>query len=344
MTSSLMFPDSRPDDLVPSRSIIEDAARILAAHTRRTPTIHWSGSNGAEAALKLELMQHAGSFKTRGAYANLLLRDVPPGGVAAASGGNHGAAVAFAAHRLGIPATIFVPEISSPAKVERIRAAGAQLIISGQSYADALVACDAWIAARRDDAAGTAVMPVHAYDQFETIVGQATLAAECEEQVPEATTVLVGVGGGALLAGFAAWYDGRVRLIGVEPDTAPSLTAALAAGRPVDVDVDPRGIAADSLGARRLGARAFALVRQRVSRAVLVSDDEIAAAQQYLWESLRVVAEPGGATAFAALLSGRYAPAPAERLLVVLSGGNTSAVQFGSVRAVRKPMNARRTR
>jgi len=234
-----------------------------------------------------------------------------------------------------------------PAESWRHRAAvtfGAQLIVSGQSYADALVACDAWIAARRDDAAGTAVMPVHAYDQFETIVGQATLAAECEEQVPEATTVLVGVGGGGLLAGFAAWYDGRVRLIGVEPDTAPSLTAALAAGRPVDVDVDPRGIAADSLGARRLGARAFALVRQRVSRAILVSDDEIAAAQQYLWDTLRVVAEPGGATAFAALLSGRYAPAPAERLLVVLSGGNTSAVQFGSVRAVRKPMNARRTR
>jgi threonine dehydratase len=274
---------------------------------------------GNRITLKLELLQHSGSFKARGAFANLLLRHVPPSGVAAASGGNHGAAVAYAAHKLGIPATIFIPTISSPAKVERIRGYGAELIIGGERYADALAACEAW-------ADGSGAMQIHAFDQEETLSGQGTLALELEEQAPDLDTIVVAVGGGGLLGGMAGWYGASVRLVGVEPELAPTLTRALEAGHPVDAEAG--GIAADSLAPRRVGDLVFPLLRNSVNRVVLVSDDDIRIGQKALWNLLRVVAEPGGAAAFSALLTGKYQPSAGERVGVILSGGNTTAVNF----------------
>lgn len=306
-----------------TQQTIRDAARAIGPFVRRTPVVEWDGlgPNARSVALKLELLQHAGSFKARGAFANLLMRKVPAAGVVAASGGNHGAAVAYAAQRLGVPATIFVPEIASPAKIARIHSYGSTLVVSGASYADALAESQRWMAGRD-------VLTVHAFDQMETMLGQGTLALESEEQVTDAQTVLVAVGGGGLLAGIAAWYGRRVQVIGVEPALAPTLSRALEAGRPVDVDIDSSCVAADSLAPRSIGARSFDVIQSVVDRAVLVTDAEIRAAQQSLWESLRLVVEPGGATAFAALLSGRYVPNRDERVAVVLSGGNTTAVQF----------------
>jgi threonine dehydratase len=264
-------------------------------------------------------MQHAGSFKTRGAFANLLLREIPKAGVVAASGGNHGAAVAYAAHRLGVPAKIFVPEVCSPAKVQRILDYGAGLVVTGQRYADALAASETWV--RQSGA-----LPVHAYDQRETLMGQGTLARELASQAPALDTLLVAVGGGGLIGGIAAWYAGAVKVVGVEPDGAPTLAMALEAGRPVDA---PAGsIAADSLAPRQVGELMFLIAQAHVARVVLVTDEAIRRAQQALWSTVRIVAEPGGATAFAALLSGAYAPAPGERVGVVLSGANTTAVSF----------------
>lgn len=306
-----------------------DAARIAATervirpHIRRTPTIALDradfGLAAGPLALKLELFQHAGSFKTRGAFANLLLRDVPPAGVVAASGGNHGAAVAYAAMRRKVPAKIFVPSVSSPAKIERIRGYGADLVVGGERYADALAASEAW-------AAASGALPVHAFDQAETLLGQGTLAAELEEQIPDLDTLLVGVGGGGLIGGIAAWYGGRVRVIGVEPEAAPTLTRALAAGRPVDAEAG--GIAADSLAPKRVGELVFPIAKKFVDRVLLVPDMAIRAAQEALWQIVRVVAEPGAAAATSALLSGAYTPAPGEKVAVVVSGGNTVAVDF----------------
>ena len=270
----------------------------------------------------MELLQHAGSFKPRGAFANLLARAVPPAGVVAASGGNHGAAVAFAARRLGVPATVFVPSVASPAKVAQIRGYGAELVVEGDRYADALAASERRLAA-------SGAMAVHAYDQVETLLGAGSLGAELEEQAPDADSVLVAVGGGGLLGGVAAWYAGagrRPRLVGVEPELSPTLTRALAAGRPVDAETD--GIAADSLAPKRVGELMFPLAREHVDRVVLVSDDAIRAAQEALWSVLRLVAEPGGAAAFAGLLSGAYRPREGERVAVVICGGNTTAVDF----------------
>ncbi len=296
---------------------------LIRPHIRRTPTLAIDGRDcGIEAAaviLKLELTQHAGSFKTRGAFANLLTRRAPAAGVAAASGGNHGAAVAYAAMRLGLPARIFVPRISSPAKIERIRSYGATLEIGGERYADALSACNAWTEA-------SGALSVHAFDQAETMLGQGTLALELEEQAPDLDTVLVGVGGGGLIGGIAAWYRNRVRVVGVEPEASPTLAHALAAGRPVDAPTG--GIAADSLSPLRIGEQVFPIARDHVARVALVSDDAILEAQKTLWRVARIVAEPGAAAAFAALLSGRYRPAPGERIGVVVSGGNTVAVDF----------------
>ena len=269
--------------------------------------------------LKLELLQHSGSFKARGAFANLLLRKIPAAGVVAASGGNHGAAVAYAAMRLGVRAKIFVPTVSSPAKVERIRAYGADLEIVGDRYADALAASEAWVER-------TAALAVHAYDQAETLLGQGTLGMELAEQAP-LDTVLASVGGGGLLGGVAAWYAGAVKVVGVEPESAPTLTEALKAGRPVDAPAG--GIAADSLAPRRIGELMFPIAQAHVARVALVSDAAIRRAQDALWSAVRIVAEPGGAAAFAALLSGAYAPAAGERVGVVVSGGNSIAVDFG---------------
>ena len=305
------------------REHITATAAAIRPHVRYTPVVEISGSDlglpSNRITLKLELLQHAGSFKARGAFANLLLRQVPPSGVAAASGGNHGAAVAYAAHQLGVPATIFIPTISSSAKVERIRGYGAELIIGGERYADALAACEAW-------ASGSGAMGIHAFDQEETLSGQGTLALELDEQAPDLDTILVAVGGGGLLGGMAGWYGGSVRLVGVEPELAPTLTRALEAGHPVDADAG--GIAADSLAPRRVGDLVFPIVRSCVNRVVLVSDGDIRVGQKALWNLLRIVAEPGGAAAFSALFTGKYRPSPGERVGVILSGGNTTAVNF----------------
>jgi threonine dehydratase len=304
------------------REDIVAARAAITPYIRRTPVVELQGSDigvPGEVILKLELLQHAGSFKARGAFANLLLRSIPDAGVVAASGGNHGAAVAYAAMTLGIPARIFIPSIASPAKVERIRSYRAELVIGGQDYGDALEASDAW-------AAGSGAMRVHAFDQEETLWGQGTVGAELQEQAPRLDTVLVPVGGGGLLGGVATWYGKSVRLFGVEPEDSPTLTRALEAGRPVDAEA--RGIAADSLAPRRVGELVFPIVQRYVDRVVLISDQDIREAQAALWSLCRITAEPGGAAAFAALLKGRYRASAGERVGIVVSGGNTVAVDF----------------
>ena len=302
------------------RDAIVRTAKAIAPFVRRTPVIEVEGVGlDYPVTLKLELMQYAGSFKARGAFANLLLRHVPAVGVVAASGGNHGAAVAYAAMRLGAPATIFVPAVTSAAKVERIRGYGARLEIGGDRYDDALRACTAFV---RDSGA----LDIHAFDQDETLLGQGTLARELADQTT-IDTVVVAVGGGGLIGGIAAWFRGDVRVIAVEPEAAPTLHAAMAAGHIVDAPAG--GYAADSLAPRRVGELMFPIAQQFVDRVVLVTDDAIRDAQRALWHGLTIVAEPGGAAAFAALLSKRYVPAPGERVAVVVSGGNSAAVDLG---------------
>jgi threonine dehydratase len=305
------------------REKIAAVQRVVAPYVRVTPVVEIAGEDFGlkphRLTLKLEQLQVAGSFKTRGAFANLLLREVPAAGVVAASGGNHGAAVACAAMRLGAPAKIFVPAVCSPAKIARIRGYGAELTVVGERYAEALAAAEAW-------AERTGALAVHAFDQLETLLGQATLGMELAGQAPGLDTILIAVGGGGLIGGVAAWYAGSARVVGVEPEAAPTLTAALAAGRPVDAPAG--GIAADSLAPRRVGELMFPLAQAWIERVVLIGDEDIRRAQQALWEGARIVAEPGGAAAFAALLGGAYQPAPAERVGIVVSGGNTSAVDF----------------
>ena len=293
-----------------SREAIGRVAEAIAPYVRRTPVVRVG-----EVVFKLELLQASGSFKARGAFANLLLREVPAAGVVAASGGNHGAAVAYAAQRLGITATVFVPGITSSAKLERIREYGAAVVVAGERYADALAASEAHQAA-------TGALAVHAFDQAETLLGQGSVALEMEADAPELDTVLVAVGGGGLIGGMASWYAGRTKVVAVESDGAPTLHAAFAAGEPVDAPAG--GIAADSLAPRRIGGLAFTIARAFIApEVVLVTDDEIRAAQAALWSELRVIAEPGGAAAYAALLSGRYRPGPGERVGVLVCGGNT---------------------
>jgi threonine dehydratase len=298
---------------------ISRAYELIRPHIRRTPTIDVDpadfGLLAGSLTLKLELFQHTGSFKARGAFSNLLMREVPSAGVVAASGGNHGAAVAFAAMKLGKPATIYIPTVSSPAKLERIRSYGAHLVVVGDLYDDALAASREW-------AAESGAMPVHAYDQPETLAGAGSVGLEFEEQAPGLDTLLVAVGGGGLIGGIASWYAGRVRIVGVEPELCPTLSRALEAGRPVDSPAG--GIAADSLAPKRVGELMFPIAQAYVERVALVTDEAIVAAQQALWSALRVMAEPGGAAALAALLSGAYVPAPDERVGVVVCGGNVA--------------------
>ena len=305
------------------RASIERTYGLITPYIRVTPVVETSGADFGLAAFplafKLELFQHAGSFKTRGAFTNLLTRAIPAAGVVAASGGNHGAAVAYAAMRLGVKARIFVPTVSSAAKISRIRAYGADLVVTGDRYANALAASHTWTAE-------SGALPVHAFDQEETLLGQGTLALELTRQAPGLDTLLVSVGGGGLIGGIAAWCGGRPRVIGVEPEAAPTLTRALEAGKPVDAPAG--GIAADSLAPRRVGELMFPIAQAHIVRVLLVSDAAIRQAQDALWATLRVVVEPGGAAAFAALLSGAYVPAPGERVGVVVSGGNTTAVDF----------------
>jgi threonine dehydratase len=306
-----------------TRERIRLTETLIRPHVRRTPLLHLQGTEFGlgpmDVVLKLELCQHSGSFKARGAFANILMREVPKAGIVAASGGNHGAAVAFAAMKLGKPATIFVPTVASPAKVERIRGYGARLILSGDSYADAFAKSEDWI---REHGG----MSIHAYDQPETLLGQGTIGLEFQEQWPALDTLLVAVGGGGLIGGIAAWYAEEIRIVGVEPEKAPTLTTALRAGRPVDSPAG--GIAADSLAPRRVGELMFPIAKRHVDRVVLVSDSDIVAAQKQLWNVARVVAEPGGAAALAALTSGRYKPKKNERVGVLVCGGNTEAGAF----------------
>jgi threonine dehydratase len=309
-----------------SRAAIAETHGRICAHIRQTPVLVAEardfGLPGGPLTLKLEFTQHSGSFKARGAFANLLGRTVPPAGVAAASGGNHGAAVAYAAMRLGHKARIFVPEISSPAKIARIRGYGADLAVGGKVYAEALAACEAYVAQ-------SGALSVHAFDQAETMLGQGTVGLELEAQAPDLDTLLVAVGGGGLIGGIAGWYENRIRIVGVEPRLAPTLSMALGAGRPVDAPAG--GIAADSLAPRRIGEAVFPLARRFVSRAVLVEDADIVRAQRALWETVRIVAEPGAAAPLAALIGKAYVPADGERVGVVISGANTTAVTFADM-------------
>ncbi len=307
------------------REAIAQTYQAIRPHVRRTPVVEIAPgdldlSQSGSVVLKLEQLQYSGSFKARGAFANLILRDIPAAGVAAASGGNHGAAVALAAGKLGYGAHIFVPDYASDAKVDRVRGFGATVEAAGDRFEDVLARCEDYVAE-------SGALNVHAYDQEETLLGQGTLALELETQAPEIDTVLAAVGGGGLIGGIAAWYQDRATMIAVEPTTSRALHAALEAGRPVDVDVS--GLAADSLGAQRVGQLAFTLAQSFIEDAVLVDDDAIARAQVVLWEQFRIVAEPGGATALAALISGAYVPQAGERVCVVVCGGNTGAVSFG---------------
>jgi len=302
-----------------SRDEIRRTYDTIRPYIRRTPVVQIDlgeldpavGSWPA-VTLKLEQLQCAGSFKARGAFANLLLREVPPAGVVAASGGNHGVAVAYAAHRHGVPARIFVPTVSAAAKVERIRRLGAELVVTGDRYADALAAAQAW-----EQSSGA--MSVHAFDQPHTLLGQGTLGLELSGQADQLDTVLVPVGGGGLIGGIASWFAGSVRVIGVEPDGAPTLTRARAAGGPADAPAE-----------RRVGELVFPITQAYVEDVVLVGDAAILAAQRALWQAARIAAEPAASVGIAALLTGAYKPAPGERVAVVISGANMDPAQLGA--------------
>jgi threonine dehydratase len=305
-----------------TREDIEEAVPRIQGYVRRTPVMpleQYAWGLNAQIILKLEQFQHAGSFKPRGAFNRILAHSVPDAGIIAASGGNHGLAVAYAAQRLGYRAEIFVPELCPPIKVERLRHYGSEVKLIGANYAEALAASEV-------RAAQTGALVVHAYDQPEVVAGQGTLGREIAEQVPDLDTLLVAVGGGGLIGGIAAWFGRETRVIGVEPERAPTLHTALKVGMPVDVEVG--GIAADSLGARRAGSLAFEVATHFIRTVLLVSDEEIRAAQRRLWEDLRIVVEPGGATALAAVLSGRYRPVTGERIGIVLCGANVALEQL----------------
>jgi len=300
-----------------SRTDIAAAATRIAGHVRHTPVLHLSAADlglGFPVTLKLELLQHTGSFKPRGAFNRLLSAALPAVGVIAASGGNHGAAVAYAARALGVQAEIFVPELTPPAKVARIASYGARVLQGGETYAEAL-------AASRARQAQTGALEVHAYDDPAVLAGQGTVGREFERDAAELTHVLVATGGGGLIGGIAAWYAGSAAVVSVEPEACPALHDALRAGRSVAAPVG--GLAADSLGARQVGELMFPIAARYVAAAVLVSDAAIAVAQRFLWDHLRLIAEPGGATALAALLSGAFVPPDGARVGVLVCGANT---------------------
>jgi threonine dehydratase len=306
-----------------NRETIAKNYQLIQSHVRCTPVIEVAAEDlelsGSAITFKLEFLQHTGSFKARGAFTNLLTRPVPAAGVTAASGGNHGAAVAFAAGKLGYRARIFVPSIASPAKIERIRSYGAELVVEGDRYDDALALCD-------KHAMDTGAIKVHAFEQIETLLGQGSVGLEFEEQAPGLDTLLVATGGGGLIGGIAAYLEDRIKVVSVEPELAPTLHDALKAGKPVDAPTG--GVAADSLAPRRVGDIMFGIAQCYIKDAALVPDEAIKQAQGLLWDRLRVVAEPGGAAALAALLSGRYVPGPNERVGVLLCGANTTAVSL----------------
>ncbi len=298
------------------RTAVEAASERIAGRVRETPSVELEADAlglGRRTTLKLELLQRTGSFKLRGAFSALLAADLPAVGIVAASGGNFGVAAATAAEDLGIPAAVFVPEASPDAKVERLRRTAADVHVTGALYDDSL-------AASREHAAATGALEVHAFDDPAIVAGQGTCGRELDGQAPGLETILVAVGGGGLCAGVAAWFGRGARVIAVEPEAAPTYSAALGAGRPVEVDVS--GVASDSLGARRLGEVPWAVMSRCEVGSVLVADDAIRDAQRRLWAAARVAAEPGGATALAALTSGAYVPGDGERVAVIVSGGN----------------------
>ena len=311
---------------------IARAAERIAPHVHRTPL--WRLPSSAlqlpdgvpttapttapafEAWLKLEHLQRSGSFKARGMFNRLLSHAIPAAGVIVASGGNAGIATAVAARALGVRAEVFVPALISPAKRERLEALGAQVVVGGAAYADALQACEA----RQRE---TGALLTHAYDQPEVVAGAGTLAREVELEAGLPDTLLVSVGGGGLVGGIAAWCAGRCRVVALEPELAPTLHSARTAGAPVDVAVS--GIAADSLGARRIGALAWAITQQHVHDALLLSDAAIREAQHFMWREFRLAVEPAAALPLAALRSGAYTPRPGERVCLVVCGANVDA-------------------
>lgn len=326
-----MNSESRPPDGPPVKTTVTPtdigaAHALITPHVRRTPILESPApfAGRSPVSLKLECLQHSGSFKARGAFNNLLTWPAPPAGYATASGGNHGAAVAFAAGKLGLRARVFVPEIATPAKIAKIRAYGAETVIGGASYAEAQDRCNAYVAE-------TGALMIHPYDSPVTVGGAGTVALEWEEDLrrlalPALDTVLVAVGGAGLISGVSAWFSGRTRVVGVEPEGSRALHAALEAGAPVDVRV--KSIAADSLGAKRIGEVNFDICRRFVSEVVLVSDDAIVDAQRRLWSEASIIAEPGGAAAFAALASGAYRAAKDERVGVLVCGANADLAWF----------------
>jgi threonine dehydratase len=302
---------------------ITAAAARIGPYLRRTPvlTLALPGIPGP-VTLKLELLQASGSFKPRGAFNRLLaVPALPEAGVIAASGGNHGAAVAYAARALGVPAEIFVPELTGPAKRARIEGYGARLVVGGATYDEARTASEA-------RAEKTGALVVHAYDQPEVVAGQGTVGLELAEQAPELTHLLVASGGGGLVGGIAAWVAGRggPQIIAVEPEGCPCLAHALEAGHPVAAPVG--GLAADSLGARQVGAIGFAACQAAKVQSVLVPDGAIRAAQRLIWDELRLVAEPGGATALAALIAKAFVPPKNAKVGVLLCGANADLKTF----------------
>ncbi|TMV10605.1 threonine/serine dehydratase [Arenibacterium halophilum] len=299
---------------------IESAAQRIAGHAAVTPVLNTTAFDlGFPVEMKLEQMQHTGSFKARGAFNTLLAGGVPKAGIVAASGGNHGAAAAFAARALGHPARIFVPEMAGASKIALIRATGADLSVVPGEYANALEAA-------QDYEAKTGAMQIHAYDAPLTIAGQGTCMREWEEQGLQADTVLIAVGGGGLIGGALAWLNGRRKVVAVEPATSCALNAALKAGEPVDVSVS--GVAANALGARRIGSICYDLASRVGVTSVLVEDDAITKTQHQLWQRARQLVEPAGATALAALTSGAYRPEPGERVAVLICGANVAPDPF----------------
>ena len=309
-----------------TRPMIEEAAARIAGHARVTPVMRLGTGafdGGADISLKLECLQHAGSFKTRGAFNNLLSLAVPAAGVSAASGGNHGAAVAYAAMKRGVKATIFVPEISPAAKIEAIRRFGADVVVGGAQYDDAQAACDRFVAE-------TGALKIHPFAAKETIAGQGTLAREWDLQEPDLDTVLVAVGGGGLISGIASWFAGsKVKVVGVEPEGSRALQAALEAKGPVEVKV--ASVAADSLGARNVGQLVYDVCNGAVDHVALVPDAAITQAQASLWRDFRLAVEPGGAAAFGALISGAYKPSEGERLGVLVCGANVDLAKLATI-------------
>jgi threonine dehydratase len=301
---------------------IRAAMQRIAPYIRTTPVMRlepgWSDMAG-DTFLKLESLQVTGSFKPRGAFNRLLTEPIGPAGVIAASGGNHGIAVAYAAQTLGVPAQIYVPSLATALKREMLAELGAQVVVGGDTYVEALAASEA-------RTAESGALNVHAFDHPATVAGQGTIAMELEEQLPDIDTVLVSVGGGGFIGGIAAWFGRRVKIVAVEPMRCPTFHRALQAGTPVDVETG--GIAADSLGCRRIGNVPFSVLLPSVSDSVLVSDEQIRDAQTALWKKLRIASEPGGATALAALLSGAYVRSPGEKVAVIICGGNADPASF----------------